>query len=72
MRSVQPTATTATYKNIDVTRVKWDRHTEGANYSYSDGHARYQKLEQTLNSSRYQYGEKWYPTPIPVEGKVCP
>ena len=60
------------YKNYDILRVKWDRHSEGANYSYADGHAKYRKLDQTLDPSRYEYGNKWYPSPIAVEGKVCP
>ena len=61
------------YKNFDILRVKWDRHTDGANYSFADGHAKYQKLDQTLNPTKYEYGEKWYPNPIPApEGKTCP
>ncbi len=65
-------ANATSYKNYDILRVKWDRHTDGANYSFADGHAKYQKLDQTLNPAKYAYGEKWYPTPIPVEGKTCP
>lgn len=49
-------------------RVKYDRHTGGANYSYTDGHAKYQKLEQTLNPDKFQYGNKWLPTPSPAAG----
>ncbi len=65
VKSLQPTATKADYKAVDVLRVAWDRHTKGANYSFADGHAKYQKLEQTLNPSKYEYGEKWYATPAP-------
>ena len=72
VKTLQPTAGKNEYKAVDVLRVAWDIHTKGANYSYADGHAKYRKLEQTLNPSKYEYGEKWYPTPIPVEGKVCP
>ncbi len=72
VRALQPTAGKADYKAVDVLRVAWDRHTQGANYSYADGHAKYQKLDQILNPSRYQFGERWYPNPIAVEGKVCP
>lgn len=51
---------------FDIVRVYWDRHVGGgANYSYADGHARFQKLEQTLKPERYQYGETWLPSPAP-------
>lgn len=63
VKKLQPTASKADYKAVDVLRVAWDRHTNGANYSFADGHAKYQKLEQTLNPSKYEYGEKWYPQP---------
>lgn len=46
----------------DIVRVSWDRHTNGGNYAYADGHAKYQKLEQTLNNDKYQYGERFYPS----------
>lgn len=74
VRTLQPTAGVAQYKAVDVLRVAWDRHTsgQGANYSYADGHAKFRKLEQVLNPAKYEYGEKWYPSPIAVEGKVCP
>ncbi|AIE86912.1 prepilin-type N-terminal cleavage/methylation domain-containing protein [Fimbriimonas ginsengisoli] len=71
---VKPLAATAgktEFKKYDVLRVKWDRHTGGANYSYADGHAKYQKLEQTLNPSKYQYGEKWYPNSAPWNSSPC-
>ena len=63
VKQKQSTATKADFKAIDVLRVAWDRHTSGANYSFADGHAKYQKLEQTLNPSKYEYGDKWYPAP---------
>lgn len=55
----------------DITRVAWDRHTGGANYAYADGHSKFQKLDATLNPTAYQYGEKWYPSPM-AGGQVCP
>ena len=55
----------AQFKKYDILRVKWDRHTGGANYSYADGHAKYRKLDQTLNPSKYEYGDKWYISPAP-------
>ncbi|MER3496431.1 MAG: hypothetical protein C4320_06375 [Armatimonadota bacterium] len=60
------------FKKYDILRVKWDRHTDGANYSFADGHAKFRKLDQTLNPAKYEYGERWYPSPIPVEGDICP
>lgn len=66
-----PTAGKNEYKAYDVLRVAYDRHTGGANYSYADGHARYQKLEQTLNPAKYQYGEKWYVNPAPWNTGGC-
>jgi prepilin-type processing-associated H-X9-DG protein len=45
----------------DLIRVMWSRHGEGANYSYADGHARWQRLGQTLKPDAYQYGDRFYP-----------
>lgn len=63
----------ALFKKFDILRVKWDAHTggKGANYSFADGHAKYQNVGQTLNPARYEYGEKWYPNPQPWGG-TCP
>ena len=76
VKAANLTGTTADYKQVDVTRVAWDRHSGkqwegGANYSYADGHAKFQKLEATLNKDAYQYGDRWYPSPQPW-GNVCP
>ncbi|CAN5525936.1 hypothetical protein BH11ARM1_BH11ARM1_16190 [soil metagenome] len=46
----------------DIVRVAWDRHTGGANYAYADGHAKYQKLAQVLNPTKYQFGDQFYPS----------
>jgi prepilin-type N-terminal cleavage/methylation domain-containing protein/prepilin-type processing-associated H-X9-DG protein len=53
--------TTAANDKKDIVRVQWDRHTGGANYAFADGHAKYQKLEQTLNPDKYEYGDQFYP-----------
>ena len=37
-----------------------DRHTGGANYVFSDGHAKYFKLEQTLNTQSFLWGKQAY------------
>jgi len=71
VKTLQPTAAKADYKAVDVLRVAWDRHTQGANYSYADGHAKYQKLDQTLNPSKYQYGEQWFPNSAPWNTSPC-
>jgi prepilin-type processing-associated H-X9-DG protein len=57
--------TQALFKTYDILRVAWDRHTngQGSNYSYADGHSKYQNLGQTLNPQAYQYGETWLPLP---------
>lgn len=66
-------ANAALFKKYDILRVAWDRHTggQGANYSYSDGHAKYQNLGQTLNPNAYQYGDRWYPNSAPWNASPC-
>ncbi len=63
----------AQFKKYDVLRVAWDRHSSkaGANYSFADGHAKYQSIDKTLDANAYAFGEKWYPNPEPW-GNVCP
>jgi prepilin-type processing-associated H-X9-DG protein len=52
------------FKNFDILRVAWDRHTggQGGNYSFADGHSKYQALGATLNPQGYEYGDRWYPS----------
>ncbi len=64
-------AATDTNDKTDIVRVKWDRHSGGANYSYADGHAKFQKIGQTLNASAYQYGPQFFPGNAPYNTKVC-
>lgn len=68
--AVQHLAADTNDKN-DITRVAWERHSGGANYAYADGHAKYQKLGQTLNPTRYQYGDKFYPPYAPYNTGPC-
>ena len=58
--AVQHLAADTSDKN-DIIRVMWERHGGGANYSYADGHAKWQKIGQTLKDTAYQYGDKFYP-----------
>lgn len=57
-----------TNDKTDITRVKWDRHTGGANYVYSDGHAKFNKLGKVLDPENYQFGDKFYPGYAPYSG----
>lgn len=50
-----------TNDKTDIIRVRWDRHSGGANYSFSDGHAKYMKIGQTLDPNKYAYGDHFYP-----------
>ena len=61
------------FKNYDVLRISWDRHTsgQGANYSFADGHAKYQKLGQVLDPANYEFGPRWYPNSAPWNTSPC-
>lgn len=48
----------------EVIRVYWERHSEGSNYSFFDGHAKWARLEGTLNPDYFLWGDKWYPAPF--------
>ncbi len=52
-------------KSPELIRVKWDRHTQGANYTFWDGHAKWTRVEGTLDPSNFLYGDTWYPRPAP-------
>ena len=51
-------------KKPETIRVRWDRHNQGANYTFADGHAKWMRLEATLDPSNYLWGEAWYPAPF--------
>jgi prepilin-type N-terminal cleavage/methylation domain-containing protein/prepilin-type processing-associated H-X9-DG protein len=50
------------------------RHSDGANYTYCDGHTKFQKLEATLNPLNYQWGKRFYShgSPIYQPGTTVP
>jgi prepilin-type processing-associated H-X9-DG protein len=60
------------FKSYDALRVSWDRHSSnsGGNYSFADGHAKYQNLGATVNPASYEYGDHWYPVPA-AWGTAC-
>ena len=68
-------------RNIDDTlyfmaRVKWERHRGttnyyndrqgGANYTFFDGHAKFMKIEQTIDPNNYMWGKEFYPKVNPA------
>jgi prepilin-type N-terminal cleavage/methylation domain-containing protein/prepilin-type processing-associated H-X9-DG protein len=50
---------------IELARIRWERHTGGANYTFFDGHARWLRLEQTLDPNNFLWGDRWYPPKAP-------
>ena len=63
-------ALTGTSDKPEIVRVQWDRHNGGANYIFADGHAKWHRLEQTLDPENFMYGSRFYPRPDP--GASCP
>ena len=63
----------AYFKAYDGLRDAWDRHTsgQGANYSFADGHAKYQSLGQITNPNTYEFGDHWYPTQAIWNASPC-
>jgi prepilin-type N-terminal cleavage/methylation domain-containing protein/prepilin-type processing-associated H-X9-DG protein len=51
--------------NPEIVRVKFDRHSDGSNYSFYDGHAKWFRLEQTFDPNNWLWGDRWYPGPNP-------
>jgi prepilin-type N-terminal cleavage/methylation domain-containing protein/prepilin-type processing-associated H-X9-DG protein len=51
-------------KKPELIRVKYDRHTQGANYTFFDGHAKWLRVERTIDPADYLWGEQWYPAPF--------
>ena len=47
------------------------RHFGRANGNFFDGHAKWYRLEQTLNPDNYLYGDKWYPAFNCPYNKCC-
>ena len=53
-----PTALPGSKTRIGYVAVK--RHSGGANYTYADGHAKWQRIEQTMDENNWQWGERFY------------
>jgi len=61
------------FKKADIMRVAWDRHSsqQGGNYTFADGHAKYQNLGAVLNPNAYEFGSKWLPNSAPWNTSPC-
>jgi prepilin-type N-terminal cleavage/methylation domain-containing protein/prepilin-type processing-associated H-X9-DG protein len=53
-------------------RMNYTRFSGGANYSFLDGHAKFHKLEQTLNPSSWMWGSRYYPPHAPWNSDCNP
>ena len=69
---IQHEAVDTSDKN-DVTRVFYDLYSNGSNYAFADGHAKFQNLGATLvpQLGAYEYGDTFYPSINPEEGVSC-
>jgi len=56
----------ASDKKPEMIRIKYDRHQLGSNYAFADGHAKWLRIETTLDPTNFMYGERWFPKPNPV------
>jgi prepilin-type N-terminal cleavage/methylation domain-containing protein/prepilin-type processing-associated H-X9-DG protein len=63
----------AFFKAYDAVRVAWDRHSSGSgsNFSFADGHAKYQNLGQVTNPNSYEFGDHWYSSDAPWNTSPC-
>jgi prepilin-type N-terminal cleavage/methylation domain-containing protein/prepilin-type processing-associated H-X9-DG protein len=43
-----------------ITYISADRHNDGANYVFTDGHSKFYRIEQTLNPNSFLWGKKAY------------
>lgn len=48
-------------KELLLVRLNWNAHGEGANYTFSDGHARRQVLAETLDPNKFEWGDEFFP-----------
>jgi prepilin-type N-terminal cleavage/methylation domain-containing protein/prepilin-type processing-associated H-X9-DG protein len=67
---IQYWQTNATSDDPDVDRVYYDLYGNGSNYSFADGHAKFQPLGATLipQLGSYEYGDTFYPSINPADG----
>ena len=54
------TATDSNYPT-QIYRVMGERHLQGANYNFADGHAKWYRMQQTLDPNNFLWGATWYP-----------
>ena len=66
MADALPGLNAANDKKPEIIRVQWDRHAQGANYNFFDGHAKWLRVEATLTptASGFLWGDQWYPAPF--------
>jgi len=50
----------------ELVRELFDRHVGGSNYAFFDGHAKWARMEATVDPNNFLYGDHWYPTPNPA------
>jgi prepilin-type N-terminal cleavage/methylation domain-containing protein/prepilin-type processing-associated H-X9-DG protein len=65
---------TSSDKTPELIRVKWDRHNQGANYTFFDGHAKWFRIEKTLDPKDFLWGDTFLPTPFipnPLNAPPC-
>ena len=59
--------TTPATTYFHITYVGAERHLEGSNYTFADGHVKWHRLAQTLDPNNFMWGTKYYPiNSIPV------